>query len=441
MMGPDDRVLVAVSGGADSIALLHVLQALGYPVAVAHLDHGTRDGASNDDADFVEGVARALGAPLHRSRWDGVRAPGESFEMAARAARYAFFQQCAQEHGYNVIATAHHADDQAETVLMRLTRGVSPRGLAGIPHVYRGGAKDVRLVRPLLDATRGEIRNWLRDNSLIWREDATNADTTIPRNRIRHETLPLLRDSVNAKVDDALRRAASIHAIENAYLDGEAEALLARCSASPDSVDRNALREAPKALRLRALVRWAEHRGVSLNYHRVLAADDFVAAAPNGNAFDLGDGFTLHAGRDRIECLGPERPTGWGPYPLSVPGERDAGAWRVSIRFLPTPPATPVSRYCTARRQVFDADRLGDSLALRTRRDGDRFRPLGRGGGTKLKAYLLERGIPAPLRDAVPLLIAGNEIAWVVGYDPAESVAVHADTRRLVEVELHDATQ
>ncbi len=215
------RVLVAASGGADSTALALMLKEMGCSIVLAHVHHGIRGAAADADARFVRRLARKLGVPFVLGRFDvpaEARARGESLEMAARRVRRAFLIETARREGIRRIAVGHTADDQAETVLMRIVRGTSVTGLAGIPHVTRhGGAV---FIRPLRDATRRQVLDYLARRRQSFREDETNADDFARRNRVRHEILPLLEKRLNPAVRQALLRLADIAAAEDEVLSG-----------------------------------------------------------------------------------------------------------------------------------------------------------------------------------------------------------------------------
>lgn len=435
MWAPGQRVLAAVSGGVDSMALLEALRALGAEVAVAHFDHETRGGASAADAAFVAEQCAALGLACRVGRWRewaGAAAAG-SFEMEARARRYAFLAAAAREAGCTVIATGHHADDQAETVLMRVLRGTGPGGLAGIPPVREEAG--ARIVRPLLAEARAAIRAWAAAQGLAWREDASNADNAHTRNRVRHELLPRLREEFNPNVDAALA-----HLAESAQTD---DTLLRALAAEAEGaavrggvITRAAFAALHPALQRRVLLRWLAANGGAAEHAGLLRTLEFVLAATPGERHSAGGGVLLHATRDEVMLAGEEHGAA-GEAALPVPGACVYGGHRF-IAHAPGPPPAAVAAQCTPARQWFDADRLGARLTVRGRRDGDTFVPLGMTGTRKLQDYLVDRHVPRPGRDAVPLLLARGEIAWVVGHAPGAHFAVTDATRAAVCVEVSD---
>jgi tRNA(Ile)-lysidine synthase len=432
----DARILVGLSGGADSMALLEVMRELGYAVDAAHVDHCTRDGASTEDAAFVRDYCAANGIRLHESRVDVPKLAEDSplsFEEVARDARYLFFTETAKGYGLNVIATAHHADDQAETVLMRVLRGTSPRGVAGIPPITERDG--VRIIRPLLEVTRPEILDYLQERGIPYREDETNLDPGFLRNRIRHELLPRLRHEYNTNIREALNRLAVIQRDEDDYLKQATNALLAKRAADRTVFQRSAFAQAHRALQRRAVLEVAWTHNAFPEFERVDAAVDFILEAASNKRFDLGSGVQLVSGPDGVTLsTGRPEPLDTRAFPLPVPGEAEAFGERFSCRRLEGPPPEALSHYCTSTRQVFDADVLTKELTLRHRRDGDRIAPLGMEGTRKLKDYFHDIGMRPEDRDRAILLTGDGEVLWVVGGAASRKAAVTEKTRHYAEV-------
>ena len=442
MVSTRDRVLVAVSGGADSVCLLDLLRQLGYELEVAHFDHETRGGESHGDAAFVQDLAQRWSLPCHCER-RAVRAESEaarsSFEEYARKVRYGFLVRAARDSGCAVIATGHHADDQAETVLMRLLRGTSPRGLAGIPPV--GAREGVRIIRPLFDCTREEIVAYVEAAGLPYRVDRTNADTAYERNRIRHELLPLLAKDYNPRAREALVRLAELVRSDNDLLDSLAASAEAEVAATDDALSRAPFARLHPALQRRVVARLAWRHAVDCPFERVDAAVAFIAGAPTGRRFDLGGGLLLYNGREATELVSVPEETDDAEVALSVPGTTRAFDRCFEVVRREVTPAANVVAHCSPERQVFDADALGGDLAVRRRRPGDRFGPLGMTGTKSLKKYLIEIGVPAPKRDRQLVLTGGGRIAWVVGHAISAHAAVSAATQAVLEVKVSDETE
>ena len=258
MVAPGDRIGVAVSGGADSLALLLALQelapTLGLQLAVLHLDHAWRP-ESADDASFVAQWAARLGLPLMARRAEELRQARGNREQAARQARYLFFRECLASGEINCVATAHTADDQAETVLLRLLRGAGTRGLAGIWPVVCAGPNE-KIIRPALACRREELRAWLRAKDETWREDASNWDLGRRRNRIRHELLPELTRDYNPALVERLADLAALARAEEEFWTGEIAARaprLWRATPAGWEADTRELAAQPLALARRLL--------------------------------------------------------------------------------------------------------------------------------------------------------------------------------------------
>lgn len=441
MVKPGARVLAAVSGGADSMCLLDVLMDLGYGVEVAHFDHLTREGASTDDAAFVERWADKLGLTFHaeaRPVAEEAKKASRSFEEFARQLRYAFLYRVAEATGCEAIATGHHADDDAETILMRILRGTSPKGLAGIPPLRNDGP--CRIIRPLIACTRNEILAYLDERAIEFRDDASNSDPSFLRNRVRHELMPLLVRDYNPKLREALLRLGEIQRGEDACLEAQSRDFLDACRDKEDRLDRSAFAQGPLALQRRALLLFARDLGAECPFDRVDAAVDFVARAPAGKAFDLGHGVMLRNARAVTEVLSELEEPSAHAIPLMVDSQTSALGKRFEVRRRPGVPTGNIAELCTPTRQLFDADALGTSLSVRRRRNGDRFAPLGMKGTKKLKDYFIDLGLTLGERENQCLLIAGDRIAWVVGRAISAHAAVTPSTDHILEIEVRDDT-
>lgn len=432
MLAGGETVLVGVSGGADSVALLHLLAALApawrLVLRVLHVDHQLRPDSVRD-AGVVRAVGARLGVPVEVATV--AVDPRGSVEAAARQARYAALEACADRLGAQRIALGHTADDQAETVLMRLLEGVGVRGLAGIPAV-RG-----RLIRPLLDCRRADLVLELRRAGLPWVEDPTNQDPKFLRNRVRHELLPLLAESYNPEIATALVRVAALARDAVNALDRVATAELERLAAweegavtlplgplraLPRQVAAEALRQAAARLGSGAPLRAWAHRGL----RRVLATP-----APR-RPFRLG-GVTL-------EVSGPRVRLALAPLPaleareVRVPGRVELPEIGQALEAR----VIDAERYAIPAgpdRVAFDADRLPMRLLVRPRRAGDRLAPFG-GAERKLKDLLIDAKVPRWERSRVPVIEAAGEIVWVAGLRRGAAAPVTAATRRVLELAL-----
>ena len=435
------RVLVAVSGGADSMALLHVLLEAGLDVAVAHLDHGTRDGDSRKDFDWVVSTAESLGIACFVHRLDVPeisKRSKRSFEEVARHERYDFLSRTATAEGYSVIATGHHKDDQAETVLMRLVRGTSVTGLSGIPHV--GEWSGVPLIRPLLSVTRREILDYVHAKGVDFREDLSNHDVQYFRNRVRHELLPFIREKYNSNVDTALDQLADLSREDDAFLREHTVEAMGDCVTGDGRIDRKRFRASHRSLQRRMIVDVVHRFGGIGDYPTVIGAVRFVDEGDAGRHYDLGQGVMLSNGRHETLIVQETLPP-LCPVSTSIPGTCTFDGHLYRFDTLDSLPDVPIKQECSPSRQLVDADRLGDSVELRHRKDGDRFRPYGMTGSRKLKDFFGDVGIPVEVRDRVPLIVSGSEIVWVVGYAVSEGFVIRDGTKRGIKIEVTDGVE
>jgi tRNA(Ile)-lysidine synthase len=445
LAGPGTRVAVALSGGSDSVALAYLLTALEERGALrvaglAHLNHHLRAEADADEQ-FCQEVAAALNRPilLERARVGDLAVRERlSIENAAHRARYDFLERARQQFAADVVALGHTRDDQAETFLLRLLRGAGSRGLAAI-HPSNG-----RFVRPLLDCRRAELQAFLDLKGLRYVTDQSNADLRIPRNRVRAELLPFLEERFNPSIVDVLADEAALAREEWQWLDAQAAELSARLCRHTESacrvavVELNALPAALARLVLhRALVRMAAGRPITfMHVERALEL-----SRAGGVPIDLPGQRLERIGPDVVLTGSLQRSRGRAAsnifeYSLSIPGEvwipeaggvlsAELASVSPSEGGLPGPPGH------TAFVQL---DGGSGPLVVRNRRPGDRFRPIGVGGGKKLQDFFVDRKVARERRDAVPLVVDGSgRIIWVAGHgiderfrvmDPAQAVVV-----------------
>jgi tRNA(Ile)-lysidine synthase len=445
-------VLAAVSGGSDSVALLRLLlelaPGLGFTVAgVGHVNHGLRGTASEGDEAFCRGLALRLALPIEVRRRDAAAlalAHRTSIEVAAREARYAALAEMAARLGADLIATGHTRDDQAETFLLRLLRGAGSSGLSGIRP--RRGA----VVRPLLETRRQELRRYLRSIGQPFRDDASNRDTAIPRNWVRHRLLPLLARRLNGDIVEVLARQAGGLRDESALLDQMAEEAAGMVAAPRrgGAIELNgpALLALPPAV-ARRLARQALGR---------LAGGRFLGANHVEAVLELAAGGRLRGAADlpgvRVERIGssvvlysrgraPGRSLGPFNYAIAVPGRLEVPECGCAIearrrRTSGQRAASQVVRGdCDVA--VIDAASARGGLAVRSRRPGDWIRPLGLQGRKKLQDVLVDRKVPRGERDRVPLVVDGNDrVLWVAGHVVSHDARVTDSTRSMVVLKL-----
>jgi tRNA(Ile)-lysidine synthase len=405
-------VVVAVSGGADSVALLRALHAMDLPLTVAHLNHQLRGEASDADEAFVRGLASELGLPVAVQSAD-VHALAESeslsIEMAARRARHAFFA----EFGDAAIALAHHADDQVETFLLRMARGAGTEGLCGMPYVQQ--LDSMRLIRPLLDLHRFDILAWLREGGYAWREDATNSDETFLRNRVRHSILPMLERELNPNIRETILRSMDVLREEDAWMNGMVA-----------DTGMDAMTTLPKAAQRRVLRAWLFEQGAAdADYDRVEKLLELMNKGNGSTVFDLNDRqrVVVEYGRPRMEER--NNPAAGPIWTLHVdPGQ----GWKKDHGKGPGMLPAEAS---------FNAEKVGDSpLEVRAAGPGDRIEPLGMKGSRKLQDILTDLKVPKAQRTRIPVVVCRDTIIWVPGYRIARDWEVGNQHEKSIHVRI-----
>lgn len=449
MVSAGDLVVVAVSGGPDSLALLHALWTLRSELAislhVAHLDHRFRGQDSAKDALFVREFARNLGL---EATVEGKDVPailarrGGSAQEVAREVRYDFLRRLAARLDANRVALGHNRDDQAETVLLNLLRGAGTDGLAGIPPV-----REDLFIRPLLETTREEIEAYCRQHGLGPRLDQSNLRKVYLRNRIRHELIPILAARYNPNIIGALSTTAELAREDSLFLTGEARATYQRLAvreAGAVTLDRTAVAALAVALGRRVLREaLAELRGDlrRLEFKHIESLLDLVTAGSTGQKLDLPGGLraTVEYGALRLERRAERNAQAGGThpfeYPLPVPGKLDLpGGFSLEAELLPFP--SQLSPGPAGDEALLDYDRLALPLVVRNRRPGDRLRPLGLGGTKKIKKLLIDAKVPRRHRDLLPVIVSGRDVVLVAGIAVDERFAANAQTRRILRIRV-----
>jgi tRNA(Ile)-lysidine synthase len=446
-----DRILVAVSGGPDSAALLHLLvemgEEFGLQLEVAHLQHGIRGEDAREDARFVAALAQTLGLPFHLKEIDLPALKAEAgkgnLEALARAERYRFFADLVRARKLDKVATAHTEDDQAETILMWMLRGAGMKGLCGMAPLGRmeppkGERRESLLVvRPLLEISKAEILAYLQERKLSYRLDRTNQDPALLRNWIRLELLPAIEHRAGYNVARRLGRQAELLRDENEFLDGLARE---RADAMRDAggIKRDLLRREPKALQRRILRLWIEQVRGYLRGLDFVHVDDLLrlieSKTPQGR-LSIGGGWELVREYDtlRLEqrprnlkrpCYGFEFKIG---MTLRI---ADAGIMLVSklvdVRECQMPDGL--------MEAMFDLDALPVGLSVRNFRHGDRLKPLGMSGHKKVKTIFIDKKVPLSVRATLPLLATASEILWIPGYARSRTALITDRTTSTLQI-------
>jgi tRNA(Ile)-lysidine synthase len=431
---PETRLIVAVSGGADSLALLHILAHLRsiYPLGLiaATLNHGLRPEAA-DEVAFVQQMAAAWDVPCIAGH---VQLGTVGIEAAARKARYDFLAEVAQSTDSYAIATAHHADDQTETILMHLIRGSGVQGLVGMhmnaPLPYH---PEYMLLRPLLSFSRASIDAYCAEHGLEPRQDKSNFDTHYRRNAIRHEIVPRLRQ-LNPQFDSALARLAKIVGAEEAFMQEQFKTShLSHIEfAEHVSIPRAAFSTWHIAMQRRAILAALAYLDINPDFERIEAAIEIVRKWDVGAIIEFGDYAYLRLDYEELQIIAGQAFGSDTNYlqinediSLTLPSIIQIGNFQLIA--TEDPRADAIARLAIPSNA---------QLRLRRRRNGDRFQPLGMGGSSrKLKKWLIDRKIPQYLRDKLPLLEVNGQIAAILLPDSwaiSEGFAAQPNTSRVL---------
>ncbi len=431
---PGDGIVAGVSGGMDSMALIVALHDLGMnSLFAAHLNHGIRGDEADADAAFVRASMAERSIPYFEKKMDVpkiAQREGKGMEEAAREARYAFFEEVRRKIGAKWIATAHHQEDQAETVLLHMLRGTGPRGLSGM------ALKAGQLIRPMLPVKKADVEQFVSDREIAFRTDSTNLDPSMTRNRIRLELLPQLKMQYNPNVSQCLARTATLCREDEEYLLSlSLEGVLA-AQTQGGGYDCRTLLALPGPLRSRAVMEILDRSGAlyDMEYSGLVRVISLLSARHGARApLPKGNWARVEYGRLYIDVGRLAEQADW-LVELAVPGNSrvPGGEFQVS--------------YAQERREegafvaFLDADSLPGGLHARSRRPGDRFHPYGAPGTKKLKDYWIDHKIPMERRQ-LPILTAGEEIVFVPGCTIAHFARVRHDTKHILRIQYKSADE
>ncbi|OWZ83266.1 tRNA lysidine(34) synthetase TilS [Natranaerobius trueperi] len=460
----DDNVVVGVSGGPDSVALLHVLYVLSKEllcnIYIAHLNHGFREKSAQEDALFVRNLAKQYKLPIVEEKWDVTKYIKEnklSSQQGARIKRYQFFEYVAEKLGANKIALAHHKDDQVETFLLRLLRGTGTQGLSGIP-VKRFLTEEIEIIRPLLNVTKEEIIDYLNKLNLTFQTDPTNEETNYQRNKIRHEVVPLLTN-INPQLPERIFETMEILEEEDNYLDKKAQNkfndALIDSEETVVALKVSELVSALKPILRRTLIKGVRlalnligaHNKHDVTKHHIDLLLETVESGNTGKYISLPGKLsafldvTTYGKTLKIKPLSHIKTedmiqknlilNGWTYWPLTdewIYAEiKDISEFNGNNDNI---------KNKNQKKAYLDYECINSALIIRSRKPGDRLIPLGMTNNKKLKDFLIDNKVPKAYRDKLPLVTLDDQVLWVVGYRINHKFRVTSKTKKILYLEV-----
>jgi tRNA(Ile)-lysidine synthase len=460
LIRPREGVLLGVSGGPDSVAMLDILyqinkvQGLGWRFHIAHLNHGLRGTQADQDEVFVRRLAKSygIGFTSRKVQVEQLRAfERGSLEEVARKVRHEFLKELGLKLGVQKISLAHTMDDQAETILHRIIRGTGLRGLKGmVPIRLISRSAELFLVRPLIEISRTEVQNYLAEHKLSYRLDASNQDLSFTRNRIRHALIPFIEKEFNPRFKTALvklgQTSASFYILLKEIANEVFENMKMLGKENEICVSADEFAKTPPAIQtliVDKIVKTLLGKIPQLNFEHYLEilslcsqpASDRVVMLPRG----------LQAKREAylLKIYRPEHPVqppSFSQQLINVPGKTVINELSIQVEaeIIEGRPLG-LSQYIQSKdynEEVIDIDKVMPPLSIRLRRKGDVFSPLGSKGSCKLKKFFIDNKIPRGLRDRIPLITDKNKIIWVVGYRIGDGVKVTESTHRLLKLKV-----
>jgi tRNA(Ile)-lysidine synthase len=434
MLEADDRVLVGVSGGGDSVSLVLVLKELGYKTGIGHLNHGLRGLDSDGDERFVSQLASRLGVPFYSQRIS-IRSEDGNLEAAGRTARKEFFRSVCEREGFEKIAVAHTRDDRVETCLLNLFRGAGLEGMVSMAPVSGN------TIRPLIEKSHEEVHRFLLFSKQPWRTDASNLDPSFARNRLRHEFIPMLERSFNPRLRDTLSRTVDLLRNEDGWMQQLTSDWLAEHAVhSPGmvSVEAESMRIVPVALARRAIRTMLRQLGSHLSditFDRIEAVRGLLDKGKGGKTVQIPGCFVAERNFDRLVLREFQDESTEFYYVLPIPGTvhiSELGkTFRAEIANSSIVPQTSES----GDRVFVDGGRLGPCVKIRSWKPGDYYKPVGWPGG-KLKKFFQRTRIPRSQRSRWPVIVSDSTVVWVASFPVSREFAPSGRSQKIVTLEV-----
>jgi tRNA(Ile)-lysidine synthase len=438
MIEKGDGVIIGLSGGPDSVSMLHILNRikdnLDFKIYAVHLNHLIRGEEAFRDEEYAKELCKSLGVPFYLKRIkveEYAKEHGMSSEEAGRFLRYNLFNEIAEKVGANKIALAHNMNDQAETVIMRFLRGSGISGMGGIKPV-----RDGRYIRPIIECSRDEIEKYCKENNLNPVIDSTNKESIYTRNRIRLELIPYIKEHFNPNIIENLYKNAEILREEEDYLSGTAEKELKRIQ-KRDGVDIKEFNSLHKAIKRRVLRKLINNVKGNLKEVEAKHIEDcikLIEKGETGKNIDLVGGIRCIIEYD-IFKIEMKKNINKFCYELIIPGETSVEelGMIISTRILSSHEENFGDKWFI---KYYDYDKIKGRLKVRNRRDGDYMYPKGMSGKKKLKDIFIDKKIPREKRDLIPLLALDSEILWIVGLRDTNNFKVDMNTKRILEIKI-----
>jgi tRNA(Ile)-lysidine synthase len=442
MIEPGDKVIIALSGGPDSVTLLDIMDSiskeLDISLVVAHFNHGLRDTEDEAETRLVRDISESMGLSIEIQKASHLTINDSSIEEKAREARYRFLESVMEKHGAQKIAMGHNLNDQAETVLMRILRGSGPSGLAGIPPV-----RDGRIIRPLIGIKREEIMSYLKERELKYAIDSSNRDTKYLRNRIRIELLPMMLD-YQPQLIDQLSRLSNIIRDEDSYMESMALDWIKReveeYTKGHVSLQLSSFKVLPPPFRNRVARSLLKQIGSDLRrieYDHIISVSNLVDSENPQSIIDLPNGIIVRKTYDRLSfVLGAEDAFQEYSFTIKAPGTFHLNTIGRTIKFEELEGGMDGIKDASNTRAYLDATKIHFPLIIRNFRPGDRFVPLGMKGHKKVKDFFIDMKIPAMERSMAPILTSEDTLVWICGYRIDDRFKVTPNTERLLKASI-----